>query len=200
MLTAHDFGSRGERFDRQLRDLQRAWDGEALTPDSRPVAPAPVGGRVPVLIGGTSDAAVRRVVEFGVGWTAGGMPPDGVADMVQRVRAAWDDAGRQGRPRIVALGYFGLGDTTEESRRNLFDYYEPMGNETATMIADNAMRSPDAVRGALDAYADAGVDEFVFDASVSTPTRSISSPTSSSRGVAAAAGGWWRYLRGEEDR
>jgi hypothetical protein len=39
----------------------------------------------------------------------------------------------------------------------------------AGMIADGALRSPDAIRGALQAYQEAGVDELVFDASVPDP-------------------------------
>ena len=37
------------------------------------------------------------------------------------------------------------------------------------MIAGSALRSPDAVLGAIKSYADAGVDELILDASVSDP-------------------------------
>ncbi|HEX2063318.1 MAG TPA: LLM class flavin-dependent oxidoreductase, partial [Acidimicrobiales bacterium] len=68
-LTGRDFGTRGRRFDQQLRDLQRAWAGEALADGTRPVGPPPVQQPgVPLMIGGTADASVRRVVEFGTGW------------------------------------------------------------------------------------------------------------------------------------
>jgi alkanesulfonate monooxygenase SsuD/methylene tetrahydromethanopterin reductase-like flavin-dependent oxidoreductase (luciferase family) len=112
---------------------------------------------------------VRRVVEHGAGWTAGGMPPDAVAEFGQRVRAAWSEAGKEGAPRIYALVYFGLGDTEEQSRANLLHYYEPMGPEVAGMIAGGALRTADAVRAAIDAYAQAGVDELLLDPSVADP-------------------------------
>ncbi len=169
VLAGRSFDQRGSLFDQQLRDLKTAWAGEALRPDTRPVAPKPVQREIPVLIGGTNAAAVRRVVEHGVGWTAGGMPPDAVADFAGRVKAAWNDAGREGSPRIAALVYFGLGDTEAESRHSMLHYYEPMGEQTAGMIADSVLRSPDAVRGALEAYRDAGVDELVLDPSVPDP-------------------------------
>lgn len=168
-LTGQDFEGRGSRFDKQLRDLRKAWAGETLEPDARPVSPPPVQDPIPILIGGTNAAAVRRVVEHGAGWTAGGMPPDAVADFGQRVRAAWSDAGREGSPRIVALVYFGLGDTEAQSRENMRHYYAPMGEEVAGMIADGVLRSPDAIRGALRAYEEAGVDELVLDPSVPDP-------------------------------
>ena len=168
-LTGRDFDQRGSLFDRQLRDLRTAWAGEALEEGTRPVCPPPVQNPIPVLVGGTNAAAVRRVVEHGVGWTAGGMPPDAVADFAGRVKAAWSAAGREGSPRIVALAYFGLGDTESESRRNMLDYYEPMGEQVAGMIADSVLRSPEAVRGALQAYQEAGVDELVLDATLADP-------------------------------
>lgn len=168
-LTGRPFDDRGELFDEQLEDLKTALAGDALTDESRPVAQPPQNGVVPLLIGGTTDAAIRRVVEHGVGWTAGGMPPDAVASFSGRVRAAWSDAGRSGEPRIVALTYFALGDTTEESRANIADYYAPRGADVAEMIADSALRSPDAISGAIDAFADVGVDEFILVPSVADP-------------------------------
>lgn len=169
-VTGRGFDDRGQRFEEQLRGLQAAWSGEALVDGTRPVSPRPVQQPgVPLYIGGGTDAAVRRVVEFGVGYTAGGLPPDAVADMIKRVQAAWEDAGREGRARIVALAYFGLGDTLDESHAALMDYYAPRGEEVATMIADSALRTPDAIEGAVAAFADVGVDELILDPTVSSP-------------------------------
>jgi alkanesulfonate monooxygenase SsuD/methylene tetrahydromethanopterin reductase-like flavin-dependent oxidoreductase (luciferase family) len=99
------------------------------------------------------------------------MPPDAVRDMAEKVRSAWRAAGREGRPRIVALVYFSLGDNEGASRRYLLDYYAPMGNDTAEMIAGSALRSADSISDAIDAYAQAGVDEFILDATVADPAQ-----------------------------
>lgn len=168
-LTGRDFTTRGRAFDQQLADLRRAFAGEPLLEGSRSVVPDAATGGVPILIGGTSDAAVRRVVEYGVGWTAGGAPPQMVAQFAARVRAAWREAGRAGQPRIVALNYFSLGDTEERSRGYLLDYYGILGRETAEMIAGGAHRSPQAVTDLVAAFADAGVDELILDPTVPDP-------------------------------
>jgi alkanesulfonate monooxygenase SsuD/methylene tetrahydromethanopterin reductase-like flavin-dependent oxidoreductase (luciferase family) len=171
-LTGRDFHIRGQLFDEQLHALRRAWAGEPLLDGTCPVGPATVQQPgVPLVIGGTVEASIRRVVEFGIGWTAGGMPPAAVGSMVERVQTAWSKAGRQGRARIVALRYFSLGDTVTASRSYLLDYYTPMGDATAEMIAGNALRSPEAITGAVMAYADVGVDELVFDPTVADPTQ-----------------------------
>src|SRR3954470_5933714 len=67
LLTGRDFRGRGRVFDQQLADLRRAFAGEPLAEAVAPVVPGPVD--VPILIGGTGDAAIRRTVEFGAGWT-----------------------------------------------------------------------------------------------------------------------------------
>ncbi|WP_222265626.1 LLM class flavin-dependent oxidoreductase [Modestobacter marinus] len=170
-LTGRDFSARGRLFDQQLADLQRAFAGEALVADSRPVVPDAVRGGVPILVGGTSDAAIRRTVEHGVGWTAGGAPPPMVAPFVQRVRAAWQEAGREGSARIVALNYFSLGDTVERSRDYLLDYYGGLGRETAEMIAAGAHRSPQAIADVIAAFVEAGVDELILDPTVADPAQ-----------------------------
>jgi alkanesulfonate monooxygenase SsuD/methylene tetrahydromethanopterin reductase-like flavin-dependent oxidoreductase (luciferase family) len=169
LLTGRDFATRGAAFDQILRDLRRSLAGEALDERAAPASPPPVQQPIPLIIGGTTEAAIRRVLEHGVGWTAGGMPADAVAAFASRVRAAWEAADRPGTPRITALRYFGLGDTERQSRAALTDYYAPMGEQTATMIADNAFRSPEAIREAIAAYEEAGVDELLLDPTVAEP-------------------------------
>jgi alkanesulfonate monooxygenase SsuD/methylene tetrahydromethanopterin reductase-like flavin-dependent oxidoreductase (luciferase family) len=170
-LTGRDFAGRGQVFDQQLADLRRAWAGQAIQEGTRPAAPEIGHPGVPIMVGGATDAAVRRTVEHGVGWTAGGMTPEMAAPFVEQVRAAWRDAGREGEPRFAALNYFSLGDTEEQSRAYLLDYYEPMGREVAEMIAGGAHRSPQAIKEVIAGFAEIGVDELVLDPTVSDPAQ-----------------------------
>jgi len=167
-LTGRNFHTRGREFDAELSALQRAWQGQPLVDGTRPPAPDPGPAGVPLLIGGMTDATIRRVVEYGVGWTAGGLPPDALAPFIEKVRNAWRNT-RQGEPRLVGLVYFSLGETETESRGSLLDYYQPMGAEMAEMIAGSALRSPTAIRGAVKAYEDVGLDELILDPTVSDP-------------------------------
>ena len=102
--TGQDFENRGRRFDEEIDLLRRAWKGEPVAGSPKPISPRPVRpDGIPLLVGGTSEASLRRTVQVGSGWTAGGAPPDQVAPFVERIRSAWKDAGRHGEPRIVAL-------------------------------------------------------------------------------------------------
>lgn len=152
------YEGRGRAFDEGLERMHRIWAGEPRH------SPTPTNGRaVPLMFGGTSEASIRRTVKWGVGWTMGGGSPDDAAPFVARVRQAWTDAGREGEPRLAVLAYYSLGDDAEaDSRAYLNDYYAFLG-PYASMIADGALRTPDAIRGALKAFAAAGINEIYFD-------------------------------------
>jgi alkanesulfonate monooxygenase SsuD/methylene tetrahydromethanopterin reductase-like flavin-dependent oxidoreductase (luciferase family) len=161
------FEQRGKLMDGTLDLLHRAWAGEEITGDDVAVGPAPArGNRVPVLMGGTSDAAIRRTVQQAEGWTAGGGGPEMAAPVIEKVRAAWKDAGRDGEPRFGALVYFGLGDEAE-SRASLLSYYGFLG-EWAGRIADSAIRTAADARAVAQRYADLGVTDLAFDPTIAS--------------------------------
>jgi alkanesulfonate monooxygenase SsuD/methylene tetrahydromethanopterin reductase-like flavin-dependent oxidoreductase (luciferase family) len=95
------FSDRGRRTNEMLELLPRLLRGEPVSASSefhtfeslqltRPLPTAPV----PLLIGGESPAALRRVAGQS-GWVSGPLTLDGLAGAVGAVRAALDEAGRQ---------------------------------------------------------------------------------------------------------
>ncbi|WP_030436830.1 LLM class flavin-dependent oxidoreductase [Actinoplanes subtropicus] len=152
---------RGQNMDAALEIMRTVFAGEKLPGDAFPVAEH---GHPKVLIGGTSDAAVRRTVEHGQGWIAGGASPAQVKPMVDRIRREWHDAGREGEPRFAGLAYFGLSDE-ETSKGSLRSYYGFLG-DFADVIANGALRSPQALQEAIKAFEEAGLDELILDPTV----------------------------------
>ena len=113
---------------------------------SRPVAPEVPGGSIPLVIGGTSKASVRRTIGTEPAGPQVACRPDRVAPFAERIRAAWRDAGKEGEPRIVALTYFSLGDDVESaSYEYLRRYYGHLGD--TERIAANALRSGERDQG-----------------------------------------------------
>ena len=176
--VGQDFHTRGRDFDNALDVLHRAWRGEPVGPgvtdakaggDALAVGPTPTtNGRVPVLIGGTSDKAIQRVVTWGAGWTAGGGTAQEARPVLERVRAAWQDAGRQGEPRLAALTYYSLGEEVgEASRASLRHYYSWLG-DYAEVIAEGAVRSDISIRDTVAQFEDVGVTELYFGPSVAS--------------------------------
>jgi alkanesulfonate monooxygenase SsuD/methylene tetrahydromethanopterin reductase-like flavin-dependent oxidoreductase (luciferase family) len=153
---------RGRIFDRQLADLDRHWRGETgVGPESRPT----------LLIGGRSDATFRRAARHGDGWTSGGGGPDAFAQALATLNEAWAAAGREGRPRTMALAYFALGDgAAEQAAAALGDYYGFAGDYAEQIIA-GAATDPDTVRERTAGFAAAGADELVWFPTSSDPAQ-----------------------------
>jgi alkanesulfonate monooxygenase SsuD/methylene tetrahydromethanopterin reductase-like flavin-dependent oxidoreductase (luciferase family) len=155
-VSGADFKARGPNFDEQLGELREFWRGKG---DVGP-APAQEGGP-PILVGGATDVAFRRAARFGDGWTFGGGTPDMFAAAVEKMRAAWRAAGREGEPRTMALMYYALGPRAEElAREDLLDYYSFVG-EYAEMIFQGTAKDEDTVRGYVQAFEQVGVDELI---------------------------------------
>jgi alkanesulfonate monooxygenase SsuD/methylene tetrahydromethanopterin reductase-like flavin-dependent oxidoreductase (luciferase family) len=152
---------RGRLMDATLELMHRAWAGERLFGSEFPIGPSPSDGTaVKVLIGGTSDAAVRRTVRYGQGWIAGGGGPEQAAPVIDKVRRAWHDGERDGEPQIAALAYFGLGDD-DASRAALRSYYGFLG-DWVDAIVESALRTPQAIEDAAKAFEAVGVTELVL--------------------------------------
>ncbi|MBN6053068.1 TIGR03619 family F420-dependent LLM class oxidoreductase [Nonomuraea sp. RK-328] len=70
LATGQDFHTRGRRLDAMIPVLRELWTGRAVTVDGLPeLSIAPVPDRpVPVIVGGDSEAALRRAARLGDGW------------------------------------------------------------------------------------------------------------------------------------
>ncbi|WP_433293620.1 LLM class flavin-dependent oxidoreductase [Pseudonocardia sp. CA-142604] len=151
---------RGKRMDRDLEVYRKIWNGEPVGGGPNPAVPA--GTRqVPMLFGANSAPAYARMAREGVGYVGGAVPAPMVAPYFDAARVAWKDAGREGDPRLVALGYFALGDV-ERGRANVKHYYDVTGEDFAKVVVDGVSASPGAVKDAVQAYTDLGADEFIL--------------------------------------
>jgi alkanesulfonate monooxygenase SsuD/methylene tetrahydromethanopterin reductase-like flavin-dependent oxidoreductase (luciferase family) len=158
-----DFHQRGRIFDAQLEALQVAWSGAPQGANGKASTPRPThDGGVPILIGGSTDAAIARAVKYGVGWTAGGASPEQSAPFVARLREAWEAAGREGQPRVVALCYFALGPQAEAAiHAYIDDYYGFL--PWAAQMAASLPRSREDLQSFIGRFEAAGYDEVIFD-------------------------------------
>lgn len=146
---------RGGRLDEMLEKIRETWASETIGPSTE--------ADPRLIVGGHADASYARVAHFGDGWIAAGSGPDQAREGIERAKAAWSDAGRDGAPHLMALAYFSLGDRAEENvRDNLMHYYAWLGEDVAAMIAGAAAKDAATVKQYLAAYEEAGCDELVF--------------------------------------
>ena len=162
------FENRGRRFEEMLDDMKRVWAGEergyagAIGPDVSDNPP-------PLIIGGQVDAAFRRAAKYGEGWIAGGGPPEYFPPAVEKLEAAWREAGREGEPRKLSLTYFSLDDSPEEqTRRTIGDYYS-FAPDYADMVVDSTAKGEDEVRERVRLFEEARCDELIMFPASSNP-------------------------------
>ncbi len=160
---------KGRRLDQQLTEMKRIWSG-ARYGYAGAIGPEPVRRGGPELIlGGSAEASFRRVAMLGDGWIMGGGTPDMFAQSAAGVEAAWQEAGRAGKPRKLSLAYFALGPNARDQADNyLLHYYAWMG-DISRQIAAGAAVSAEMVKGYATAFAAAGCDELIFVPTTASP-------------------------------
>jgi alkanesulfonate monooxygenase SsuD/methylene tetrahydromethanopterin reductase-like flavin-dependent oxidoreductase (luciferase family) len=163
-VSGVELGGRGKRLDAMLEKMKEIWVGEEIGPS--------IGAPPRLILGGHAEASFARAARFGDGWIAAGSGPDPAREGIEKARAAWSDAGRDGKPHLMALAYFALGARAEQdARENLAHYYAWLGEEVADMIAGSAAKDAEAVEQLLSAYEATGCDELVFCPSSSDPAQ-----------------------------
>jgi alkanesulfonate monooxygenase SsuD/methylene tetrahydromethanopterin reductase-like flavin-dependent oxidoreductase (luciferase family) len=168
VVAERDFAARFRRFEGDLEVMRRVWQDQPVTGTERSplTGPLPPDG-VPLLMGGFSDSAIERTVRWATGWAAPSLSPDDVLPFAERVREAWRAAGRPGQPEIVVMTRFGIGDdVTAVSRETTRDYFAILGEEVAGQLAEDVARDQKAITAIAEQYADAGVDELIFNPTV----------------------------------
>ncbi|MEA2777880.1 MAG: hypothetical protein QOF90_3286 [Acetobacteraceae bacterium] len=89
------FNERGRRLDEGLAMMRAVWTEDPVTFHSRTIpaviegmtmTPMPVSP-IPLWLGGSSDAALRRTVRVADGWHGSGLTPAKAAPIIQRLRS-----------------------------------------------------------------------------------------------------------------
>ena len=158
---------RWQRMDDAVAQMQRIWAGEPPFEGADPVGPPPVQpGGPPLVAGVLGPKALARAARWAAGVddssTVTGIDGAAFAGVVDRIRTAWKDAGRDEAPHISASVWYALGDDAAERVRGYaYDYLKIFGDDFATAMADaTTCSSPQALRDAVAAAGEAGCDEL----------------------------------------
>ena len=96
-----DTRTRGRRTDESLEIIARLWREESVDFQGRhyklngaSISPKPVQPDLPMWIGGSSDAAVRRTAKYGTGWQGGGETIEDAIRTVAAIKKALPETGR----------------------------------------------------------------------------------------------------------
>jgi alkanesulfonate monooxygenase SsuD/methylene tetrahydromethanopterin reductase-like flavin-dependent oxidoreductase (luciferase family) len=156
--------TRGRRMDECLTVLRGLLagdtvdlDGEVLSVRGARISPSPPEP-VPIVVGGRSDAALRRAARFGDGWLGVFVTPERWAASCARVEATAADLRRveHGWRHGLAV-WVGFGDSTDAAARGLGVVMEDLYRRPFADFAPYAPHgTPEDVAGALAPYVEAG--------------------------------------------
>jgi alkanesulfonate monooxygenase SsuD/methylene tetrahydromethanopterin reductase-like flavin-dependent oxidoreductase (luciferase family) len=162
------FHDRGKRFEEMLDDMTRIWAGEdrgyagGVGPDVSDDPPK-------LILGGQADAAFRRAAQYGEGWISGAGPPEYYPAAMEKLDAAWREAGRSGEPRRLSLTYFSLDADPEDQARRTIGHYYAVAEDYAQMVVAGVAKGEGGVRERVRAFEEAGCDELIMFPSSSNP-------------------------------
>ena len=161
--TESAFHNRGKRFNEQLALLERIWSGQPASDEVGPIGPFPAqAGGPEILLGGYSPAAVKRLSRWSNGFMAGGGDPKLADQFFRLTEKTWQEAGRPGKPRLVACGYFALGENAAERGGATIRAYYAFAPERAERISSSLPATPERVRDHIKAFEDTGADELIL--------------------------------------
>lgn len=96
-----DFHTRGRVVEEQIELMRQLWSQEVISYKGRfhtiteaGLNPLPVHRSIPIWLGGSADALLRRVARVGDGWFPQGKPDDQMRANVERLRSYTREAGR----------------------------------------------------------------------------------------------------------
>jgi probable F420-dependent oxidoreductase len=136
-----NFHNRGRRLEEQIEVLRRLFTEESVTYQGRwhqiaaaGLNPLPVQRPIPIWLGGSVEATLRRVAALGDGWFPQ-MPPERARDAVERLRAYAREAGRD--PATIGIeGRLSIAGTNPEDWARTVEAWKALG---ANYLAVNTM-------------------------------------------------------------
>lgn len=163
-----DTKTRGRRTDECLEIIRRLWREEPVDFDGAfyklrgaTIAPKPVQDDLPMWIGGSSEAAIRRTARIGTGWQSGGDPPAEAGRIVTAIKAAAIEAGRSIDEDHYGAGFaFHFGGRDAPGVGNAMNAYTKRTGRDATHAF--AVGDADTILARVADYVDAGVSKFIL--------------------------------------
>ncbi|MCB9949294.1 MAG: LLM class flavin-dependent oxidoreductase [Rhodospirillaceae bacterium] len=143
------------------REEKVSYDGQYFQYKEATISPRPVNKNIPLWIGGSSKAAIRRTARIGTGWQAGAETPAQVAPVIAAIKAATAEAGRSIDDDHYGTGfYFRFGGWEDGPLPFLVkNIQKRTGRDPKYAFA---VGSADDICARIEEYIAAGVSKFVL--------------------------------------
>jgi probable F420-dependent oxidoreductase len=163
-----DTKTRGRKTDEGLEVIRRLWsedkvdfEGVHYHLSGASIAPKPVQPDLPMWIGGSSEAAIRRTARLGTGWQAGPETPEQAKKVVAAIKAACVEEGRTIDDDHYGAGIpFRFGRVDDPALGALFEAYRKRtGRDPQDYFA---IGDAEAIVEKIGDYVAAGVSKFIL--------------------------------------
>jgi probable F420-dependent oxidoreductase len=163
-----DTRTRGRKTDEALEIIGRLWredkvdfDGVHFHLSGASISPKPLQTDLPMWIGGSSAAAIRRTARFGTGWQAGGETPAEAASVAAQIREAAAAAGRAIDDDHFGAGIpFRFGRADDPALSGLFDAYRRRTGRDP--VKHFVTGDAEAIVERIALYVAAGISKFIL--------------------------------------
>jgi alkanesulfonate monooxygenase SsuD/methylene tetrahydromethanopterin reductase-like flavin-dependent oxidoreductase (luciferase family) len=164
-----DPATRGRRLDETLQVLRKLATGEAVdhqgqlfSLSSARILPPP-DPRVPLVIGGSGDAAVRRTAAYGDGWLGIFCSSRRFGETVERIREAVADSRRSAPSWFGLTMWCGLGSDGDRARELLGQRMQALYNQPPERFQHvTAAGTPEQVAEKLVPFIEAGAEHLTI--------------------------------------
>lgn len=168
-VTGQQFKGAGAKAEEGMEIISRLWAEERVTfhgkhyhvTDAR-ISPRPIQQPLPLWIGGSSKAAIRRTGKLGTGWLAGNETPAEVKPVVAAIRQSAADQGRKIDHDHFGAGFhcrFGSWDDPVSIRQAEAYAARAPGKDPRNHLA---IGDADDIVQRIEDYIDAGISKFIL--------------------------------------
>ena len=160
--------TRGRKTDEGLEVIRLLWSQDKVDFDGvhyklrgASIAPKPVQPDLPMWIGGSSEAAIRRTARLGTGWQAGPETPAQAREVVAAIKQAAAEAGRTIDDDHYGAGIpYRFGSPDDPALAPLFEaYIKRTGRDPKDYFA---IGDAEAIVAKIADYVEAGVSKFIL--------------------------------------
>ncbi len=163
-----DITTRGRKTDEALEIISRLWAGESLDFAGRhfrlskaSIAPLPVQPDLPMWLGGSSEAAMKRTARVGTGWQAGPETPEVVGEVIAGIKARLLETGRTIEEDHYGGAFaFRFGGPDDPGVAKVMEHYRARtGRDPRDMFA---MGDAEVILRRLNDYVAVGASKFIL--------------------------------------
>ena len=159
---------RGAKTDEALEIIGRLWAedkvdfvGKHYQLTGATISPKPAQSDLPMWIGGSSPAAIRRTARFGTGWQGGAETPAVTAQVIAAIKAALAQNGRTIDEDHYGAGFpFWFGAPDDPGAAKTLAAYRALG--LTDPLSYFAIGDTGAIMERIATYIDAGISKFVL--------------------------------------